>query len=76
MNEAWREGRRREATELIPDEEVQNLVLYGDVDETRAGLDRYREAGVDTTILMLMPTASDAEGRARQSLQAMRDLAP
>ena len=50
MLAAWREGRRREAVQLVPEEVVRDLVLYGDVEDCRTRLERYHAAGVDTII--------------------------
>ena len=41
MLAAWREGRRREAVQLVPEEVVRHLVLYGDVEDCRTRLERY-----------------------------------
>ncbi|MBV9280845.1 MAG: LLM class F420-dependent oxidoreductase [Chloroflexi bacterium] len=76
MMAAWRDGRRREATALLPDEVVRELVLTGTPKEVRAGLEAYRAAGVRTIILQLIPTASESEARAQQCVEALWALAP
>jgi probable F420-dependent oxidoreductase len=76
MLAAWREGRRREAVQLVPEEVVRNLVLYGAVEDCWARLERYHAAGVDTIILAFVPTAAEPEERMRQCIQAIRDFAP
>jgi 5,10-methylenetetrahydromethanopterin reductase len=54
---AWQEGRRADALALVGDEEVRKLVAMGSADEVARRLDEYRQAGVDTPVLL--PVASE-----------------
>ena len=49
---------------------IDDLFLVGDIDRVRAGIAAYRAAGVDTTILHLMP------GEGFTPASAARALAP
>jgi probable F420-dependent oxidoreductase len=69
MWDAWRAGERRTATELVPDEVIDQLFLWGDHVRIRRGLERYAEAGATTTV----PVFS---GPAAEVRSLVRDLAP
>jgi probable F420-dependent oxidoreductase len=69
MWDAWAAGDRRLATELVPDEVIDQLFLWGDHAAIRRGLRRYAERGATTTV----PTFS---GTTDQVLEAIRALAP
>jgi len=69
MWDAWDAGDRERALEVIPDEVIDDLFLWGSDDRLRAGLDRYVASGVTTTApAVLGPT----DGVRR----ALRALAP
>lgn len=76
MNEAWAARRRQEATELIPDDVVRDLVIFGDAAAQRRAVERYFENGVHTVILHFLPTADESDERAQQVLDAMRQHSP
>ena len=65
----WEEGDRKGAAAAIPEEVIDELIVYGSPEECRAHIQRYVDAGVDTPVLSLMPLGADL-------LQASRDLAP
>lgn len=69
MWEAWKAGDRDAATNAIPDEVLDQLVVHGSPEECRAHLARYAANGVTTPAPAIL--AGPAEAR-----QAMRDLAP
>ncbi|HSD80111.1 MAG TPA: LLM class flavin-dependent oxidoreductase, partial [Solirubrobacteraceae bacterium] len=48
---AWRAGDRRRALELVPDELVREIFLFGTPDRMRARLRAFAEAGVTTFVL-------------------------
>jgi probable F420-dependent oxidoreductase len=60
MWDAWAEGDRKKATEVIPDELVDEFVVWGSADRIRAGVDKYVEMGVTTPTPLVM--TSDIEG--------------
>lgn len=76
MWRAWESGDRRGAVAAIPDQVVGALIIRGSMEEIRAHVLRYMEAGVDTAVLHLL-TAETAPER-RQSIlgEAVRRLAP
>lgn len=76
MNRAWAERRRQEATELIPDEVVKDLVIFGDTAEQRRAVQKYFEHGVDTAILHFLPTAEGSAERAEQVVEAVAQHRP
>lgn len=70
MWDAWAEGDRRKALEVIPDDLVDELIIHGSPEACREHIQRYVEAGVTTPALQVMRFA-DVDPR-----QAIRDLAP
>lgn len=76
MYDAWQERRRPDAVAAIPAGVVGDLVLHGDVEHCREGVERYFAAGVDTVILHFLATAEDVEARGRQCTSALGALAP
>jgi len=65
----WKEGDRRGATAAIPDEVVDELIVWGPPEACREHIQRYVDNGVTTPALALLPFGIDAR-------QAVRDLAP
>jgi hypothetical protein len=65
----WKEGDRRGAAAAIPDEVVDELIVWGPPEKCREHIQRYIDNGVDTPALALLPFGIDAD-------QAVRDLAP
>src|SRR5262245_36616057 len=65
----WKEGDRRGATAAIPDEVVDELIVWGRPEACREHIQRYIDNGVTTPALALLPFGIDAR-------QAVRDLAP
>jgi probable F420-dependent oxidoreductase len=65
----WREGDRKAAVAAIPDEVVDQLIVWGKPDECREHIQRYVDNGVSTPALALLPFGYDQR-------QAIRDLAP
>lgn len=53
--ELWAAGRRAEAALAVPDEIVDALVGFGTPDRWRAHVERYRDNGVDTPVVALLP---------------------
>jgi len=69
MWDAWAEGDRRRALEVIPDEVVDDLFVWGSPERMRSTLARYVENGVTTTAPAIL-----AEGDALRA--AVHGLAP
>jgi probable F420-dependent oxidoreductase len=65
----WGEGDRKAALAAIPDEVVDELIVWGKPDECREHIQRYVDNGVTTPALALLPFGYDER-------QAIRDLAP
>ena len=53
--ERWEAGDRKGALEEIPESVVDDLLISGSVDECRAHIDRYFDAGMTTASLSIMP---------------------
>src|SRR5581483_9476801 len=66
---AWRAGDRAAATEAIPDEVVDQLIVHGSPADCRAQLARYAENGVTTLAPMIM-------GGLDETRRMLRELAP
>lgn len=69
MWENWKAGDRAAALEAIPDELVDQLVIWGSPEECREHIGRYIDNGVTTPALAILPFGVDQR-------QAVRDLAP
>ena len=69
MWEAWAEGNRKLANEVIPDEVVDELVIHGSYDECREHVGRYIEAGVEIPSIAIVPFGVDLK-------DAVEGLAP
>jgi alkanesulfonate monooxygenase SsuD/methylene tetrahydromethanopterin reductase-like flavin-dependent oxidoreductase (luciferase family) len=65
----WGEGDRKAALAAIPDEVVDQLIVWGKPAECREHIQRYVDNGVSTPALALLPFGYDQR-------QAIRDLAP
>jgi F420-dependent oxidoreductase-like protein len=53
IQELYLEGHKDEAAALVPDELVEEVTIIGNVDEVRAGVQRWEDAGVTMLILAL-----------------------
>jgi probable F420-dependent oxidoreductase len=65
----WKEGDRKGALAAIPDEVVDELIVWGTPEQCREHIQRYVDNGVSTPALALLPFGYDQR-------QAIRDLAP
>jgi probable F420-dependent oxidoreductase len=70
MREAWAAGDRAEALARIPGELVDELVVHGHPGRCRERIAEYREKGLDTPVMMIVPTPGVDEA------EAVRALAP
>jgi alkanesulfonate monooxygenase SsuD/methylene tetrahydromethanopterin reductase-like flavin-dependent oxidoreductase (luciferase family) len=69
MWDAWKAGDRKRATEVIPEEVIDELICHGSAASCRKQIQRYIDNGVTTTALAVMPFGVDLR-------QAVRDLSP
>jgi hypothetical protein len=69
MWDAWKAGDRAAALEAIPDQLVDDLIVWGSPEACREHIGRYVENGVTTPALAILPFGLDQR-------QAIRDLAP
>lgn len=76
MWQAWDKGDRKGAVAAVPEQVMNSLVLRGSVDEIRAHVLRYMEAGVDTAFLQLHSFETDSVKKRESSLRLLRALAP
>ena len=65
----WKEGDRKGALAAIPDDVVDELIVWGSPEQCREHVQRYVDNGVSTPALALLPFGYDQR-------QAIRDLAP
>jgi probable F420-dependent oxidoreductase len=70
MQDAWAAGDRKGALAAIPDHVVDELLVHGRPEDCREQVEQYRASGLDTPVLMVVPTPGVDEAR------AVRDLAP
>jgi probable F420-dependent oxidoreductase len=69
LHERWAAGDRKGALDAIPDEVVDDLVVWGTPEQCRARIDEYVRNGVTTPCLMVLPFGIDLR-------EAVRSLAP
>ncbi len=77
MVEAWRGGDRAKAVEQVPDDLVRDIFILGDARAQRERLERYRDAGITTPVLMPVPLGGpDAAASADDIGAIVESLAP
>jgi probable F420-dependent oxidoreductase len=76
MWEAWSRGDRKSSVAAIPATVVDDLIIRGPMDEIRAGVRRYLEAGIDTAFLSLFTIETDPVRSRRVLRDALCALAP
>ena len=69
MWDAWAEGERKRANEVIPDAVVDELIVHGSYEACREHVARYTEAGVQIPTLAVIPYGVDLK-------DAVEGLAP
>jgi len=69
MWDAWAEGDRKRANEVIPDAVVDELIIHGSYEACREHVTRYVEAGVQVPTLAVIPYGVDLKS-------AVEGLAP
>jgi probable F420-dependent oxidoreductase len=70
MQDKWAAGDRRGASEAIPDEVVDDLVIHGDLQSCKERVDAYRAAGLDTPVIAVIPPPGT------DPIEAVRGLGP
>jgi probable F420-dependent oxidoreductase len=65
----WKDGDRKGALAAIPDDVVDELIVWGKPEQCREHIQRYLDNGVSTPALALLPFGYDQR-------RAIRDLAP
>ncbi|HEX6467780.1 MAG TPA: LLM class F420-dependent oxidoreductase [Streptosporangiaceae bacterium] len=70
MREAWATGDRKKALEVIPDEVVDDLLVYGSPERCLARVREYVDHGLTTPIIAIVP------GGSLSAADAVRALAP
>jgi probable F420-dependent oxidoreductase len=76
MQAAWREGRRRDAVDLVPGEIIDELLLRGDPADCKRRIQEYFEAGADTVVLDFVPVGNSPQEQAELCERAIWALAP
>jgi alkanesulfonate monooxygenase SsuD/methylene tetrahydromethanopterin reductase-like flavin-dependent oxidoreductase (luciferase family) len=75
MQEAWDAGDRQKATELVPDDVIQDLFVMGTPQQCIDKIEAYAEAGVTVPVLAFLPTALDPKEMGARNIEVMRQLA-
>jgi probable F420-dependent oxidoreductase len=76
MWQAWQRGDRKAAVEAVPEDVIGDLIIRGSMDEIRAHVRRYLDAGIDTAFLSVSTTETDPGRRRDLLVDALRALAP
>ncbi len=72
---AWNAGDRKSALAAVPDRMLEEIYVFGSVDQCRARLAEYEKAGVTTTALQPESFAADPRERRARILRAIERLA-
>ena len=72
MWEAWRAGDRKKALEPIPDEVIDDTILWGSPEVCREKIQRYVDAGVTPALALMHPGAATSSTPSGASHQARR----
>lgn len=75
MQEAWDSGDRRTATELVPEDLIDEIFVMGNRQQCLDKIDAYCKNGVTVPILALMPTVLDPKELGQRNIAAMKELA-
>lgn len=75
MWQAWERGDRRAAVAAVPEAVMQDLILRGSLDEIRARVERYFDAGIDTAFLAFQTAEADPGRQRERVMAAIRGLA-
>ncbi|MGH2746595.1 MAG: LLM class flavin-dependent oxidoreductase [Actinomycetota bacterium] len=76
IKDAWRTGDRERANDLVSDELVDRLLIFGDRDACREKLRAFRDAGVKTPVLFPFSVAGDPVERKKRVGALVETLAP
>jgi probable F420-dependent oxidoreductase len=78
MWEAWKAGDRKRALEEVPNSLVDELVVHGNADQCREGIQAYVDAGVTVPVIanITMSPPDDWAAHGREAMAAVRALAP
>jgi alkanesulfonate monooxygenase SsuD/methylene tetrahydromethanopterin reductase-like flavin-dependent oxidoreductase (luciferase family) len=76
MWQAWERGDRKGAVAAVPASVMNDLIIRGSIDEIRAHVQRYLDAGIDTAFLQPSTLETDPGRRRQRVLDALRALAP
>ena len=76
MMQAWQAGERREAMALVPDEVIDDIIVYGEPRQIVDKVQAYCRNGVTVPILAIIPTSQDPKEQAAQGIKAVQELRP
>ncbi len=72
MWDAWADGDRARALEVIPDEVIDDLIVWGTPEAIRAKVERYAANGVTTTAPAILASGDDL----RDTVRALAPVGP
>jgi alkanesulfonate monooxygenase SsuD/methylene tetrahydromethanopterin reductase-like flavin-dependent oxidoreductase (luciferase family) len=76
MWRAWEQGDRKGAVAAVPEQVMREIIPRGSVEELRARIRRYFDAGLDTAFLALSTSEPDPARKRAILMSAVRALAP
>jgi probable F420-dependent oxidoreductase len=76
MWDAWQRGDRKAAVAAVPPDVMRDLIVRGSLEEIRAHVRRYFDAGIETAFLQVSTLEPDAARRRTVLGDALRALAP
>jgi hypothetical protein len=73
---AYARGESEAAAAAIPDELVDRVAVYGPEDRCRAGLERFRTAGLDLAIVSVRRSVQDWGSSLERAIEAFGNESP
>ena len=76
VREAWQAGERQTAMAAMPEQVIDDILVYGNRQQIIDKIEAYRSNGVDTPVIAIIPTLQDPAEQAKQGIAAVKTLAP
>jgi len=76
MQEAWAAGDRQQATQLVPQQVIDDLFVTGDRNACLDKIQAYVKNGVTVPVLSFLPAVLDFKELGRRNMELIKELAP
>jgi probable F420-dependent oxidoreductase len=76
IKDAWASGDKGGAMQAVSSELLEELLVFGDKDARVSKIDAFRNAGIDTPVVLPVSVVGDDAQKAQRVLAAVEELAP